>query len=734
MQDYRLLLPAVAVWIVAIIGSVDYMALGLFGLVLTLGGLLADRWYILVVGIALTASAISGMAHAMLKESDVLARLVATEQEVIVTGVVDSNPRQTAESYRANARIYAVQANDTTATSSQSVQLIWSDVELSRGSEFTGSGRLRALPEEYSALAVLDLTEVSVLEIDSPVAVIRDELRKAVENRPWHAQLIPGVVVGDDTGLPEHIVQDMRILGLSHLTAVSGAHVSLVIAVILGVLGRRRPGVAGIISAFALIGLVQLVGAEASVLRAGYMGLFVCVALAIRRATTAFPLLCLTIIIVALLDVELARSLGFQLSAVATGAIIVFSYPLQKRLAEQIPSAIADVLSISLIAAVATGPLLLNIQDRASIWSAVANALVSPVVAPLTILGMLGALLLPVAVWAAIPLLRMCEIFTLWMATVTAKLINLPGSNLPTHIALIGHAIIVVVLVAGVYVGMVHYVLTAFALMAGAAALAPTLPTQAHPANWETIQCDVGQGSAYLARKGTSHILIDVGPEDGRISTCLSDAGIERIDLLIISHFDADHVRGLAELIDAVEIGQVWYSENLHPHYNSSWARDLLDHHEIPHRTARKGDTYSSFEQGENSGEPMIEIVGPVVTTNNDQSTNADSLVAVVNTQTHRTLALADAPYERQLTLRSEVDEIDIVIVGHHGAADQSQELAEHLRPTITLVSVGENDYGHPTDNALRIWDAPIMARTDECGPITITATDVVSQCRADME
>ncbi len=730
MQDYRLLLPALIVWAVAIIGPVDYVALVLIGLLTVLAGLLNDKWRAILVGAALIAAAISGLAHLLLRESDAITRAAKDSGTVTVQGIIDSHPRMTGGSFAANANVLTVSDGEATMTSSQSVRVTWTGLELNRGSAFTGTGRLRPLPGDFTTVAMLELSEVSEQGGGGTAKTIMGALREAVAERPWHAQLIPGVVLGDDRGLPEYVVEDMRILGLSHLTAVSGAHISLVIAVVLAVVGRRRPLIAGGLSLLALVGLVKLVGPEASVLRAGYMGTFVCLALAIRRATTAFPILCLVVMIVALTDIDLARSLGFQLSAVATGAIIAFAYPLQQRLEEYIPTALADVLAISLVAAVATGPLLLSIQDRASLWSAAANALVAPVVAPLTILGLVAALLLPLVPFLALPMLWVCELFTAWMTGVTALLITLPGSHLPTHIALIGHIAMVAALAATAYLGVAHYALTIITIFATAAALSSSFPTRTEISDgWEAIQCDVGQGSAFLARRDESVILVDVGPADGQISACLAEADISHVDLLVISHFDADHVKGLAELLDAATIGQVWHSPNLHPVYGSRWALTLLDRYSIPHHAVSRGSSYSA-----STGEPFVDVVGPRTMRGTETTTNADSLVVVITTDSHRTLVLADAPFERQLTLRGDVNNIDVVVVGHHGAADQSAELAEHLRPQVALFSVGENNYGHPTSSALEIWQAPAMARTDECGHIAITSDALVSGCRSGME
>ncbi|VEI14090.1 ComEC/Rec2 family competence protein [Trueperella bialowiezensis] len=736
MHDYRLLLPALICWGIAIIKPADYLVLSAIGALVLLAGLLNRRWLLTICGIAVLASCVTGVAHAVVQASDAVTKLATDSATVSVNAVIDSYPRYRNGGYSARANVHTITSGTETHTSTQGVLIRWSEsvphaAALTRGSDFHGTGTLRSLPADFSAVAALELSDVQEVSEPSTTETIRSALKEAVADRPWHAQLIPGVVVGDDTGLPEDATENMRILGLSHLTAVSGSHVSLAIGVVLAIIGRTRPLLAGLVSLLALAGLVELVGAEASVLRAGYMGIFVCIAVAIRRSSSAFPLLCLTVLIVALTDLDLARSLGFQLSAIATGAIIAFGYPLQRHLREHMPSALADVLAISVIAAVATGPLLFRIQEVASLWSAIANALVAPVVAPLTILGMAGALALPVAPFVAVPVLRVCELFTGWMAGVTHVLISFPGSHLPTPVAFAGQVCILAAVVCAIWREKLRMILIAVGVLFCSAALVPFFlrlpvltPGSAKTSNWEAIQCDVGQGSAFVARRGGRTVLMDVGPEGGNISGCMEAAGIEHLDLLIISHFDADHVRGLEELLATVTVAEVWYSRNLHPHYNSDPAFELLDSSGIQHRSVAPGETYR-----DDTGETFIDVVGPRITTGAVTSTNADSLVVVMNTDSHRVLVLSDAPYERQVTLTGVVHDIDVVIAGHHGAADQSPELAESLNPRISLFSVGENDYGHPTERALEIWDAPIVARTDQCGMITLTAQSVISGC-----
>ncbi|WP_460998634.1 ComEC/Rec2 family competence protein [Trueperella pyogenes] len=716
MQDFRLLIPACLVWAAAI-ASPNYLVLALVAAPIALAGTLRRNWIATLAGVSLVAGAIAGGAHNLVRESDAIVR--ALGKQVEVTGVIDSHPKVASGRVSAFARIESVKT-DTLMSSNARIRLQWAGDRLERGTRFIGHGRLTEGGGQISAR--MRVTSIEVLS-EPFTASLRALLRESVADRPWHAQLIPGVVIGDDTGLPEQTRREMRMLSLSHLTAVSGAHVSLAIAIVLGAIGRRRPMAAGVLAFVSLAGLVELVGPEASVLRAGYMGVCMCIAIALRRRTNALPLLNATVIAVSLLDVDLARSLGFQLSAVATFAIITFSYPLQRRLAERLPAIIADVVSIALIAGVATGPLLLPVQERASLWGILANALVAPVVTPLTIGGMAGTLLLPVAPIPATVILRACELCTGWMAWVSRILIGLPGSNLPTGVVLAVNVGLLVTLIATLVLGGVRVLMGALAVLACASAVSMLL-SQRVLSDWEAIQCDVGQGSAFLARGEAGIVLVDVGPESGNISACLTHAGVKRLDLLIISHFDADHVRGLAEVLDTVEVEQVWYSVNRKPEKNSQWALDLLNRRGIAHEPARYG-----FRLG-----TQVEVIGPRTIAGGEGDSNKDSLVVVVTTASHRILILADAPAERQQSLRGEVSAIDVVVAGHHGARDQSRELAEDLKPSVSLFSVGKNSYGHPTREALDIWHAPIQARTDLCGEIVLTATQVVTGCRTDVE
>ncbi|WP_216389636.1 ComEC/Rec2 family competence protein [Arcanobacterium phocae] len=230
-----------------------------------------------------------------------------------------------------------------------------------------------------------------------------------------HDSLIPGVAVGDDSRLPPDMKRDMRNLGLSHLTAVSGSHISLMIGLVLLLIGKRRPLLTGTTAALAVYLLTTLVSPEPSVSRAVIMGMLFCLGLGQRYTASAMPLLSITVMAVSLLQPSLVRSLGFQLSVVAVAAIVIGSGYIHSILSALIPPFLADAIGIPFLAGVATAPLLVTIQDSLSVWTILANALIAPVVAPLTILGLAGGLLAPIMPIVGTVLFSCAGICTWWM-------------------------------------------------------------------------------------------------------------------------------------------------------------------------------------------------------------------------------------------------------------------------------------------------------------------------------
>ncbi|MDO5025886.1 MAG: ComEC/Rec2 family competence protein [Trueperella sp.] len=690
--------------------------------------------------------------HNAVAAADPVATAVANGRYVTVAGTVRTYPKISAQTgfdsasdstYTAQLDVHQIKIGDTAFTSHASLRITWPALtgsavataaqqavqlrepitSIARGETVVLSGKAT---ETFPGDVTAGQLRVQKIHSSAPAHLwhratnsIHEAMMRELAGRRPSAALIPGVVMGDNSRLAPDLIANMRTLGLAHLTAVSGAHVSIVLAAALATIGGRRPRLAGSASLIMLAGLMLLVGPQPSVLRAGMMAAFVCVAVMARRPSSALPLLSLTVIVFSLADPTLARSLGFRLSVVATGAIVIFGYRLRQRLSAGMPRVLAEVISLPLIAGLATLPLLVGVQKTASVWTVVANAAVAPIVAPLMLAGLMGALILPVFPAVAAPLLALCEVCAWWLERVTQTLMSWPGSGVTLQNAFAINLLVLLVLIVG---SRMRKTVAAVMLLSSCALLA-TASSYSQlaggiPENWQAVQCNVGQGSAFLVRVPSGVVLIDVGPGNGNIADCLRRARVRELDLVVLSHYDADHVRGLDKVLATTSVRQIWVSANREPVAGYQWVRQQAAAQGIPVHEVKVGD-----------GMPGLEIVGPHNVRGGRENTNADSLVvALQTTDGLRILVLSDSPGERQAQLQI-TKPVHAVVVGHHGAADQSEKLAAQLRPGITLFSVGENKYGHPTLAALRIWQAPIQRRTDQCGHIALTTTEVVSKC-----
>ncbi|XCB30238.1 hypothetical protein RQN30_02005 [Arcanobacterium hippocoleae] len=147
--------------------------------------------------------------------------------------------------------------------------------------------------------------------------------------------------------------------------------------------------------------------------------------------------------------------------------------------------------------------------------------------------------------------------------------------------------------------------------------------------------------------------------------------------------------------------------------------KKLADEFKIKVAEVRTGAKYDTW----------IDILSPNHALGGENDTNTDSLVLELRLKTQRVLVLSDVPAEIQNRLaHPEIGEFSCVIVAHHGARSQSEKLASIVKPQISLISVGKNNYGHPHPNAFRVWNAPLIKTTQNCGDIRIGAKQYATQ------
>ena len=233
------------------------------------------------------------------------------------------------------------------------------------------------------------------------------------------------------------------------------------------------------------------------------------------------------------------------------------------------------------------------------------------------------------------------------------------------------------------------------------------------PANWQIAACDIGQGDAVVVRDGDHIALVDVGPDPAPLTECLGELGITHIDLLVLTHYDQDHIGGLDAVLGMVTLAVVGApagdkDERVQARLRAGGAQ--------LHR-ASSGDAGLLGELGWQVLWPRG--TGPPVTGNDG------SVVVTFEGRGIRSIFLGDLGEESQQAVwaAAKPASVDVVKVAHHGSGDQSAELYRRLQATVGLISVGvDNGYGHPTSGLLRMLsEAHTSAlRTDRQGMLVI--------------
>jgi competence protein ComEC len=244
--------------------------------------------------------------------------------------------------------------------------------------------------------------------------------------------------------------------------------------------------------------------------------------------------------------------------------------------------------------------------------------------------------------------------------------------------------------------------------------------------DWQIASCDVGQGDATVVRSNEKVALIDVGRFDPKIDTCLNQLGVNHIDLLVLTHFDFDHVGGLAGALSgrSVNIALLSPFEDLRPAVSKT--RQMLSE-------ARAKTVFAERGMSGSIGKVEWNVLSPSKTAAEAEDSNDASITMLFRFDDFSLLTLADLGEKGQMRIASEnsawlspwVRSHNLVMkVSHHGSADQYAEFIEYLKPEVALISVGgSNGYGHPTRRTLQLLSrtSSVICRTDLLGSIGVS-------------
>ncbi|MEA2010650.1 MAG: ComEC/Rec2 family competence protein [Actinomycetota bacterium] len=537
------------------------------------------------------------------------------------------------------------------------------------------TGTMRASPGRVRGDPIAGRVTIANVEVIETVGgpfyavgnAVRDRVRSILDLSDRAQALVSGFLIGDTSGLGPRDLDALRRSGLTHFVAVSGSNVALflaawwVLTAFFGI-GPKRRFVLGVIGLGIFVVATRW---ESSVLRAAFMAATVLGAAAAGIVIDTWVAVGVAVGVLLLASGQLAVDVGFQLSVAATVGIMVGAGVFSDRR----PKALWATLGAATAAQVAVIPVLLWHFGTVPLMSPIANLFSAPLVTGATVSGSVAV----VSGWAPAVLIS---------STLASGVLAV--SEVAARWPQLGPPGVAAVAATG---ALVRWPRTRPLAMVGIAAFLAisTLGTAGPPSVPTVTFLDIGQGDATLLRdSGGGVALVDGGRDPLVLAEALRRHDISRIDLLVASHGDIDHIGGFAGILNDHSIGRIWIPD--HPDWGEELV-DLIDRAriaEVPIDVVGPGISYRL-------GTIAIEALGPRrrYLTRNDGS-------IVLWVEAGGTLLLPgdiEAIPQRELpTLQP-----DILLVPHHGSASTDRTWLAATVGAIAVISVGPNTFGHPS-------------------------------------
>ena len=548
------------------------------------------------------------------------------------------------------------------------------------------------------------------------------------------ASLLLAMLFGQKTRLSEQQKDKFIRCGIMHIFAVSGLHVGLAITLIFFTLRLLRCNnkLSSILTILFIVLYMTLTGFRPSVMRAGIVGICYLVSRMIKREGNSLNLLSFAAFALLAYDPRLLGTAGFQLSFVAVLGILLITPKIKKIL--NIPSRyLSDFIAAALAVQIALLPLTVYYFNVMSLAGYLSNIIVIPLVFLIiytSIFSLMTGFLIPFAGALFNSFNSLLLMAIMWTSDFFSsfRLSAIYFPDLPIFaIVLYYSAILLFVYFENKKPGNERQTAQRFLLLFGTIIiiLATTVFVVGTSSELEISFLDVSQGdSALIQFPDGKTMLVDGGPgKNGKyvILPLLKEKGINRIDCMVLTHPDYDHLSGLVNVVESIDVGLCIYNGAEH---NSATYRkflDLIDQKRIPIREVRRDDRLLNF------GNTSIYVLHPDEEHFSRYSSNDKSVVFRLTYKDFNVLMTGDVEErgERSILADGYNLESDVLKVGHHGSASSSsRKFIYAVNPSIGIISVGrKNRYGHPAGAVLnRLAEEEVTVyRTDQHGTITIS-------------
>lgn len=522
--------------------------------------------------------------------------------------------------------------------------------------------------------------------------------------------LLLAILLGDKDKLSEDIQESFKTSNLSHMLAVSGAHVSYIILGLTYVLqnsiiGKKNGKIVCII--FLLV-FMAITNFTPSVTRACIMAVLTLFSGIIYRKSDVYTNISVAALITLIFNPYNLLDLGFQLSYGGTIGIIIFIKRIQeKKSNSKVINYIKQMALVSIYANIIIIPIMMYHFNTVSFTFIISNIMASPILGIIVITGFLFI----ITSITVKPLTSLIAIFIKPILSILIKISQicskLPFSNIlvvtPYMFNVISYYAIILYCIKSKKNNKCKIIICLLIVL-----ILINFIIYIFPQKLRIFFIDVGQGdSTLIITPDKKTVLIDGGGSDSFdvgekvLLPYLLDRRILKVDYVLISHFDTDHCGGILTIMEKVKVKNIIISEQAEHSENYERFKKLMIHKKIRLIEVKKGDKIKIGRYSE------FKILFPTSRLLSENPLNNNSIVAQFNYNNFKMLFTGDIEkLAEQQILKAEKAEIraDILKVAHHGSKTSSiPEFIKAVRPKIALIGVGKNNtFGHPNQQTIK--------------------------------
>ena len=675
-------------------------------------------------------------------------------QETAVTAVADAWPRETAYGFSVTVRVRQEGRPEVKAILylDEDASHIRPGDELTFTAEFRLADTLGGEESDYYFSRGIYLAAYGdgMPEVDRPERMPLRYLPALLARRlgevlsalypPEEAGVMAALITGDRTGLSASFYAALKRVGLAHVVAVSGMHLVFLVQLVQTLTRQKNHRRLALITIPVLLLFMAVTGFPASVVRAGVMEILLLLAPALGRERDGLTSLSLALLVLLAANPYSAADVGLQLSFASVAGILLLSTRMAdwadrrwrlaekrkgaKELARRAGRFVTGSLATTLGAMAFTTPLTAWYFGTISLLSPLANLLSLWAVSLAFALGLLSAVL--GLVW--LPLGELLAFFgalpVRYLLALAPFLGRFPFAAVPMRTPYLWLWLLLVYAVAlGYLLWPGQRKRPVLPLSACALALAAALVCNAmtYTGGDLTVSVlDVGQGLCVVLRSQGQTVVVDCGGSGadnaGDVAADhLQSLGEGRVDLLVLTHYHADHTNGVAELMERLDVAALAAPD--------VEADDPL-RDEILALAAAEGAEVFLLEEDANVdfGLAGLHLYAPL----GRGDTNEEGLSVLASCGAYEALITGDMgeDVERRLVKYGDLPDIELLVVGHHGSRYSTGEaLLLASTPEYAVISVGHNSYGHPAQETLERLAAAgcDIYRTDGMGTVTMT-------------